>query len=451
MNSLKTKIIKSYLGLYIAVCMMIVFGLYFACFSVAPQLLYAKDARAIQSKIVPMLKDGYSYQEHHLLLQTLEHIHDVQIAIVMDEGRLVRESEELLGAKFVQNKTLAKKLFPSYLLMNDGAYTKIIPCSATCYALIFFPIQRYMTIFFITMWSLLAMMAAGAILIIILSNATNRRIFRQIESLDGTIKMINAENLALRLDEKTIDDELRALVITINQMIDGLQNSYLRQKRFVSDVSHELRTPISVIAGYADMLQRWGKNDDEVMEEALCAIDGETKNMADLVEKLLFLARHDNKTLQYEFQRVSITDLLKEIYQETLLVDNAHIIEQDIQDDLFCRADENRIKEVIRILLDNALKYTPEGKLVRIVGYREGRYIKIAVADEGIGIAAEEIEHIFDRFYRTDKARNHIQSDHGLGLAIAQTIIDDHRGKIQVTSRLGEGSTFTIMLPANQF
>lgn len=110
-----------------------------------------------------------------------------------------------------------------------------------------------------------------------LSNATNRRIFRQIESLDGTIKMINAENLALRLDEKTIDDELRALVSTINQMIDGLQNSYLRQKRFVSDVSHELRTPISVIAGYADMLQRWGKNDDEVMEEALCAIDGETK------------------------------------------------------------------------------------------------------------------------------------------------------------------------------
>lgn len=451
MNSFKTKIIKSYLGLYIAVCMIIVFGLFFAYFSVAPKLLYAKDTRELQSKIVPMLKDGYSYQEHHLQLQTIEHVYDVQIAIYMDEYRLVRESEELLGAKFVQNKMLVKKLFPSYLLMNDGFYIKTISFSATGSALIFFPIQRYMTIFFVLIWSLLATMTAGAVLIMFLSNATNRRIFRQIESLDGTIKMINAENLALRLDEKTIDDELRALVSTINQMIDGLQNSYLRQKRFVSDVSHELRTPISVIAGYADMLQRWGKNDDEVMEEALCAIDGETKSMADLVEKLLFLARHDNKTLQYEFRRVSVTDLLKEIYQETLLVDNAHIIEQDIQDDLFCRADENRIKEVIRILLDNALKYTPEGKLVRIVGYREGRYIKIAVADEGIGIAAEEIEHIFDRFYRTDKARNHVKGDHGLGLSIAQTIINDHRGKIQVTSRLGEGSTFTIMLPANRF
>ena len=163
MNSLKTKIIKSYLGLYIAVCMIIVFGLFFAYFSVAPKLLYAKDTRELQSKIVPMLKDGYSYQEHHLQLQTLEHVYDVQIAIYMDEYRLVRESEELLGAKFVQNKMLVKKLFPSYLLMNDGFYIKTISFSATGSALIF-PIQRYMTIF-VLIWSLLATMTAGAVLI----------------------------------------------------------------------------------------------------------------------------------------------------------------------------------------------------------------------------------------------------------------------------------------------
>ncbi len=448
MNSLKTKIIKSYLGLYVAICMMIVFGLFFAFFVAAPKMMYAEDAKAIQSKMSPMLKSGYSYQEHDSQIQTLERIYGVQVAIIADGDKVIRDGSGAYGDKFVQKRAVIKKIFPSYSLLNSGVFVHKTQYSPVDNFLIFFPIQRYLTIFFVTMWSLISMLAAGAILIMLLSNATNRRIFRQLESLDGTIKRINAENLALRLDEKAIDDELRTLVMTINQMIDGLQSSYLRQKRFVSDVSHELRTPISVIAGYAAMLQRWGKNDKEVMEEALHAIEGETKNMTDLVEKLLFLARHDNKTLQYEFQKISVTDMLKEIYQETLLVDGEHKIDKNIQEELFVWADENRLKEVIRILLDNALKYTPKEKNITISGSKEGRTIKIAIADEGIGIAHEEMDQIFDRFYRTDKARNHIKGDHGLGLSIARLIIADHGGKIEVSSKLGEGSVFTVILPA---
>lgn len=448
MNSLKTKIIKSYLGLYMIICVMIVFGLMVACFWATPRLLYTKDAEAIQSSIVPTLKGGYSYQEHNPQIEVVENAYDVQIAILSDRGRLIRDSEEIYGTKFLQNQNLLQRFFPSFSLINEGVYTQKIQYNTTDSLVIFFPIQRYGTVLMISAVALFFVLAAGAGLIVLLGNSVNRRIFRQIESLDGTIRMINAENLALRLDEKTIDDELHTLVNTINQMIDGLQSSYLRQKRFVSDVSHELRTPISVIAGYANMLQRWGKNDKEVMEEALDAIESETKNMTDLVEKLLFLARHDNKTLQYEFQKLPVSDLLREIYQETVLLDEDHQIEKDIQDNLYVWADENRIKEVVRILLDNALKYTPKGKRISIGAEKNNRSIFISVTDEGMGIGEEDIEHIFDRFYRTDKARNHTKGDHGLGLSIARLIIADHGGKIEISSKLGEGSRFTIILPA---
>ena len=272
---------------------------------------------------------------------------------------------------------------------------------------------------------------------------------RPISEVTKTAKQINGENLNLRIGDQGAQFELCELIDTINQMMDRIQASYDKQKRFVSDVSHELRTPIAVISGYGSMLNRWGKKDPEVLDESIDAIINEAKNMNDLVEKLLFLARHDNDNITYEITSVNVSELCAEVIKETTLVHADFKVMLHIQKDVVAQIDEMRIKQLFRILIDNAIKYSSDRKEIDLTLTKNTSEFIFKVKDYGVGISKENLPNIFDRFFRTDSSRTKTTGGYGLGLAIAKIIVLGHQGKIHVKSKIKEGTEISVHIPLN--
>jgi signal transduction histidine kinase len=195
------------------------------------------------------------------------------------------------------------------------------------------------------------------------------------------------------------------------------------------------------------MLDRWGKNDKEILDESIMAIKNEANNMQDLVEKLLFIARNDKKSLKLSKEEFNVKDMIEEVYKETNIIDDKHDISSLPCQGAIIFADKNRIKQAVRIFVENARKFTPEGGKIEIYCSLDGEYIAINVRDYGVGIKKKQLKKIFDRFYRAEESREKEAGGHGLGLAIAKIIVLGHRGKIKVKSVYGEGSVFTILLP----
>ena len=281
-------------------------------------------------------------------------------------------------------------------------------------------------------------------------NRLDKRVLAPIRDITDMAATLSASNLSNRINIAGTKNELKDLATVINTMLDRIERSYNSQKQFVSDASHELRTPIAVIQGYVNMLQRWGKDDKTVLEEGITAIAQETASMKELVESLLFLARHDKKTLMMEMESFDPCDVLSELHREAAMVTPEDRFILAPLEHTTIEADRGMIKQVMRILCDNAVKYTPKGGTITmgVESYPGG--CTLLLSDTGPGISREELPKIFDRFYRSDSARKAESSGHGLGLSIARIIIVAHGGKIRVRSKLGEGTTFAVVLPQKQ-
>lgn len=246
----------------------------------------------------------------------------------------------------------------------------------------------------------------------------------------------------------TGDKELQGLENAVNNLLARLHESYRQQTRFVSDVSHELRTPISVIQGYADMLARWGKSDEKVLDESIGAIRSEAKNMQHMVEQLLFLARGDAGRNHINPQEIDLSNLAREVCDEYAMINNTHSFSLQGEDSVMAFGDAELIKQAMRILTDNAVKYSPEGTSIAIKAFlSDDDEPGFSVQDNGSGISAEEIPYIFDRFYRSDPARARNNGGTGLGLSIARWIVERHKGYFNVTSREGVGTRIEVILP----
>lgn len=269
-------------------------------------------------------------------------------------------------------------------------------------------------------------------------------------SLDGTIRTLNTitEN---RLDTRIViadeHQELKGLADAINEMLDRLDAAYRSQLRFVSDASHELRTPIAVIQGYANMLDRWGKQDGQTLQESIDAIKSEAASMQDLVEQLLFLARSDNDSIVLKTELVDISALAQEVAAETRMIDEAHAYESTIAPSLTVYGDAQLIKQALRIFVDNAIKYTPAGERIHIAAKRNGDNVALSVTDNGVGIPEEDLPHVFDRFFRSDQSRARKTGGTGLGLSIAKWIVDRHGGHVELLSRKEIGTRIVLLLP----
>ncbi|WP_346928922.1 HAMP domain-containing sensor histidine kinase [Clostridium sp.] len=244
------------------------------------------------------------------------------------------------------------------------------------------------------------------------------------------------------------DSELQGLEDAINKLLDRMRDSYRQQARFVSDASHELRTPISVIQGYANMLDRWGKNDESVLEESITAIKAESENMKNLVEQLLFLARGINGKTQLTMTEILLNDMMNEVLEESKMIDKNHIYSYVNSESINAYGDIGLLKQTARILIENAAKYTDKGEVIILrVGRSDKGEAYFSIQDNGIGIDERDVPHLFERFFRADTARVRKDGGTGLGLSIAKWIIDNHKGYFSVLSREGIGTRIMVFLP----
>ena len=269
------------------------------------------------------------------------------------------------------------------------------------------------------------------------------RILRPVEAIRSAAERISIEDLSQRISTEGPEDEMKELTITFNSMIDRLDGAFQRQSQFISDASHELRTPIAVIQGYANLINRWGKSDPEVLQESIDSILTETDHMSALIRQLLFLAKGDQNKLHVQKTRVSLNEIAAELVREMDLLQEGRSITFTAEDEVEIFAEYDLIKQLLWIHGENALKYSPNGSEIAVRVWKDASFGYVSVEDHGAGIAEEDLRKIFDRFYRADKSRNKEVSGTGLGLAIARWIIDCHDGEVLVESKVGEGTIFT--------
>lgn len=253
----------------------------------------------------------------------------------------------------------------------------------------------------------------------------------------------------------TGDADLASIEVALNRLLRQMQEAKLQQMRFVNDASHELRTPIAVIQGYVNMLDRWGKDDPDVLAESITSLKAESEHMQELVEQLLFLARGDAGRTVLRRANTNLAALVGEVCEESQMIDTEHTyrlaFDAALVSDPRCDApvDVALVKQALRVIVQNAAKYSAAGTPISfgVASDAGAGTIDIAVEDEGIGMNQESAAHAFERFYRADNARDVGAQGSGLGLAIAKWIVDSHGGVIGVTSVEGVGSRFTIRLP----
>lgn len=286
----------------------------------------------------------------------------------------------------------------------------------------------------------------GIIVSFVSGSLLSKRLLRPIKDITRTAKEITSKSLNKRIISNGAKDELRDLADTFNSMIERLEVDFEKQRRFVSDASHELRTPLAVIHGHVNMLNRWGKSDAEQLDKSLKTLKAETENMNRLIENLLYLAKGDNAVLAIKKEEFWLHTLLKEISDETQLSFSGIEISYACSKNLKVNADYNMLKQVFRIAIDNSIKFSKAPAKIMINADEKDGDILITIADNGIGIPAENIPKIFDRFYRVDESRTKATGGTGLGLSIAKQIIEYHGGRISAESKLGIGTKLNILL-----
>ncbi|MBI4496729.1 MAG: HAMP domain-containing protein [Chloroflexi bacterium] len=300
----------------------------------------------------------------------------------------------------------------------------------------------------------------GLVASVLVGGALARAALRPIDRITQTTRDIGASrDFSRRVADRGPQDEVGRLAATFNAMLEQLQRAYAdlqqantrleaaltSQRRFVADASHELRTPLTTVRGNAELLRRVPEMTPQDREEALAQIESEAARMSRLVQDLLTLARADAGQ-RLRQQPVALRPLVEDVERQVRVlaggvrVGLAEVAEASVQ------GDPDALRQLLLILLDNAIKYTPPGGSVTVSAAQENGEVRLRVADTGVGIAAEDLPHIFERFYRGDRARQ--AGGTGLGLAIAQWIAREHRGRITVESAPGRGSVFTVHLPA---
>ena len=270
---------------------------------------------------------------------------------------------------------------------------------------------------------------------------------KPLEAITETVEQINrADDLSRRIPYLgSENDEIGNLVGSFNQTLERLEALFTSQQRLLADVSHELRTPLTVIKGNADLMRRMKRLD----EESLTSIDQEAGRLTRLVGGLLLLAQAESGKLALNMKRIELDLLVTEVFQEMSILagSKVHLRLNEI-DQVYVNGDRDRLKQVFINLVANAVQYTPQGGDVFLSLQKIGEQARIICRDTGPGIPAEDLPHIFERFYRAEKSRTRRETTgFGLGLSIANWIVEHHGGRIEVNSQEGKGTTFAIWLP----
>ncbi|MGX7329812.1 HAMP domain-containing sensor histidine kinase [Enterococcus bulliens] len=244
-------------------------------------------------------------------------------------------------------------------------------------------------------------------------------------------------------------DELADVAEIFNEMLDRMRSYIEQQEQFVEDVSHELRTPVAVIEGHLRLLDRWGKNDPEVLEESLSASMQEISRMKVLVQEMLDLSRAEQVDVHYANESSKAKEVVHQVFNnfKMLYPEFLFTLDDDLAEEKTVRIYRNHFEQILVIIMDNAVKYSTDRKEVHVTVSSSQKMLEIAIQDFGEGISEEDKAKIFNRFYRVDKARARTKGGNGLGLAISQKLIENYKGTIRVESILHQGTIFRIQLP----
>lgn len=269
-----------------------------------------------------------------------------------------------------------------------------------------------------------------------------------VDRIIKTVQKITAESLKLRIQLPGTRDEIERLAATFNDMLDRLEKAFSSQKYFIQDASHELKTPLTILQGELEVTLKRIRTAAEY-EEVLKSSLEEIRRISSIVENLLLLARVEDRETGLDVREFNLQRVLQEAVagMEILAREKSLALSLSPDGAIMLRGDEQKLKQVFLNLLDNAIKYTPPHGSVSVSASTTAESVRITVQDTGIGIPPAELAHIFDRFYRVDKARS--SSGFGLGLSIAKSIVEAHRGTISAESSLNRGATFTVFLPAS--
>lgn len=287
----------------------------------------------------------------------------------------------------------------------------------------------------------------GVVITIIVSKIMSRRILKPINNVIKTAKSISTDDLSKRIEIPKEEDELQNLTLIINEMLDRLETSFENQKKFVSDASHELRTPLAIIKGYAEIIRKRGTTDIDIFVESIDSIISETDNMRNLIQKLLFLAKGEITKINTKFVDIDANEMVHQIHSDTVVSTKTHKFHLEMGEDYKIKGDETLLQQAIRALIENAAKYSEPNTNIYIKSFIKDGFGRISIRDEGVGISDEDAKRIFDRFYRVDLSRTKATGGTGLGLAIVKRIVEIHNGKIEVNSKMNEGTEISIVLP----
>ncbi len=275
------------------------------------------------------------------------------------------------------------------------------------------------------------------------------RALRPIDRITRTAYAISASDLSRRIHYHGTKDELGRLADTFDAMLDRLQAAFEHERRFTDDAAHELRTPLTILKGQLGVTLSRPRSPAEY-ERTLRGLEQEVDRLIRLSTDLLFLSRLDQGRVFWRREPMNLSDLLHVAVEQigALAAEKDVALSDAVEEALWVRGDQDHLIRLFLNLLDNALKYTPAGGKVQVMGRRAGAWVEVAVRDSGPGIPAEALPHLFDRFFRVDADRSRRTGGAGLGLAIAREIVRRHGGTLTVQSREGEGTTFIVRLPA---
>ncbi|MDO7907476.1 HAMP domain-containing histidine kinase [Paenibacillus sp. JX-17] len=289
----------------------------------------------------------------------------------------------------------------------------------------------------------LVLSAAGGIFL-------SRKLVKPVQSMAETMGRIKQNGMQERVAVTDNGDELSDLARTFNELMSELEASFQQQKQFVEDASHELRTPLSIVEGHLSLLRRWGKDDPVILEESLNVSLLEMQRLKGIVNELLELSRAEQESDLHGVLSVEIEPVIRFVVSNFELLHSDFTFHQDIDGihSTRIRITPQHLEQVLVILLDNAVKYAGDSTDIRITAYTSvAQWLTLEVQDYGIGIPPEDLPHIFDRFYRVDKARSRAAGGTGLGLAIAERLVRRYGGRIEADSEPGSGTVFRIHWP----
>ncbi len=366
------------------------------------------------------------------------------------EGRAQAQETGRQVQSTVERRPLLSGLFASARLDAQVVHTPVqLPDGGTgIIDVVYYPIREERAIDAIRA-PMAALSLSTMFVVVLVMQISLTWVLRLVDNLRQAADAIDAGKLDVRLPEQG-ENEIGDLARSINRLIDRLKRRSDAQTRFVADASHELATPVAGIRGYVNILRGWGADDAEVRDEAVNAIDNESKRMARLTSELLTLVRSE-QALQLRQVRFDVNMAAR----EALAVVAARYAEKNQrfvapeEGQLPMIGDPDRIEDVLSILLDNAAKYTPPAGRISVTTKRRKDTVAIEVSDTGPGIPAQDLANIFERFYRSDTSRTRGSGvgGFGLGLAIARSITEELGGTLGVESKLGLGTTFTLTVP----